>query len=490
MLKSKTLTGAAVPVLIALASIAGTVSQVQAQEMAQENRQFSARAGAIVLAARNLVLADEHEAALGKLTEALSLADISSFERAMIYQMQGTSYYQLTQFPAAITAFEQAVASGGLNAGELADIRVKIAQLMIAAGRHAEGAEALESYLRAGGQEKSEYAELLTQAWTQAENYPRALPWARKWFAAATPKERRHFDLMNFLYNHLGESAQQADIVRQMISRWPDDVELWEAWASLFAAAGKEEDAFAVTKLMYLGGALKTEAEILKVVQYYSYYEMPYQAAQILEKELNAGRVTRQTERLVQLATLFRQAREYGRAIPVLEAATQSGGSAEVYAQLGEALYNEGECARAEAAFKRAIDQGYAAGKAWTLIATCRYEDVQRQQKLSCQMSEAEKAAAPKTKARQSTIVAFENVPFGSKEAVSAKKWISFVKAERLTFDKRCEFEERVRREECFKDIRRAYEGQFVDGKFTLGNSECEIYKEAYDEEFRSGKTG
>jgi tetratricopeptide (TPR) repeat protein len=209
-----------------------------------------------------------------------------------------------------------------------------------------------------------------------------------------------------------------------------------------------------------------------------------------LEKELNARRVTRDTDKLVQLATLFRQAREYGRAIPVLEAATQSGGSGAVYAQLGEALYNEGLCVRAEKAFKKAIDRGYEAGIAWTLIATCRYEDVQKQEKLTCAMSPAEKADAPKTKARQSAIAAFENVPPGSKDYRAAKKWVSFIKSERLTFDKRCEFEERVRREECFKDIRRAYDGQFVDGKFTLGNPECEEYLEAYDKEYRVKEAG
>ena len=209
-----------------------------------------------------------------------------------------------------------------------------------------------------------------------------------------------------------------------------------------------------------------------------------------MEKELNAGRVTRDTDKLVQLVTLFRQAREYGRAIPVLEAATQSGGSGAVYAQLGEALYNEGLCVRAETAFKKAIERGYEAGKAWTLIATCRYEDVQKQEKLTCAMSPAEKAVAPKTKARKSAIAAFENVPLGAKEYRAAKKWVSFIKSERLTFDKRCEFEIVQIRHHCFLDIRRAFEGQFVDGKFTLGNPQCEAYLEAYDKEFPSGEAG
>lgn len=228
----------------------------------------------------------------------------------------------------------------------------------------------------------------------------------------------------------------------------------------------------------------------MKVIQYYAYYNMPFQGAQILEREMNAGRVSRDSKNLVQLSTLFRQAREYARAIPVLEAATKMGGTGELYAQLGEALYNEGECARAETAFKQGIDRGYDAGKAWMLIATCRYEDVQTHEKLNCNMSEAEKTAAPKTLARQSTIAAFEKVPPTSPQSGDAKKWISFITAERETFDKRCVFLGEQIKITCYQDIKRAYDGQFITGSFDLNDVECEKFVTAYDKEYRSKKAG
>ena len=463
-------------------------SSAYAQEAA--SRQFSAKAGEAVIEAQNFMTQNQFSAALTQLSKAQSLTDLTPYERSIIAQMQGASYYQLDQYASAIAAFERAIAAGGLSPKEEGDMRAQIAQLMIGNGQFREGAEKLEAYLRAGGTEKTKYTDMLTQAWIEAKVYERALPWAQKSFTAAKPKERKHYDLMNFLYSNLKQTGRQAELVKEMIARWPNETELWEAWASLLVQSGRDEDAFEVNKLLYLGGALTEEEDILKIVQYYSYYEMPYQAAQILEKELNVGRVARQTDKLVQLATLYRQAREYARAIPILEAATKSGGTGELYAQLGEALYNEGQCGRAEAVFKQGIDRGYDAGKVWTLIATCRYEDVQRQEKLNCAMSEAEKAAAPKTKARQSTIAAFERVPATSTQSRDAKKWISFIKAERQTFDKRCEFEERVRKDECFKDIRRAYEGQFVNGKFTLGNPKCKVYVLAYDKEYREQEAG
>jgi tetratricopeptide (TPR) repeat protein len=125
-------------------------------------------------------------------------------------------------------------------------------------------------------------------------------------------------------------------------------------------------------------------------------------AAEILEREMQAGNISRDSDKLVQLSNLFRQAREYKRAIPILEQAASSSGTAKLYADLGEALYNEGQCQKAETAFKEAINRGYDSGKSWMLIATCRYETTQTQERLTCGMSPEEMNNAPISRSRSS----------------------------------------------------------------------------------------
>jgi len=317
----------------------------------------------------------------------LSLASL--YERGTIYQMKGASHYALNQYGPAITVFEHAVSSGGLLPKEADRLRVNIAQLMIADEQYAKGAQALEDYLKAGGPEQPQYVELLVQAWLQAENYARAEPWAEQWFEDANPKERKHFDSLNLIYYKLNQAGPQAAIVEQMVKKWPEDRALWDAWISLLTHSGQEEEAFAVNVMLYERGALKQEEEILKLVQYYSYYGIPFQAANILEQEMNVGRVKQSSERFVQLADLFRQAREYERAIPILEKAVSLSQDGATYAKLGEALYNQGACERAETAFKQAVDRGFNVGKAWMLIGTCRYEGAQME-------ARPQKKSAPK----------------------------------------------------------------------------------------------
>lgn len=450
-----------------------------------EGRQFSSKAGEQVLEAQNMMTANDFNGALAKLNSVLTMPELNPYEKSTIYQMQGAVYYELNNYQQAIQGFENAISAGGLLPKEIDNLRVNIAQLLIGNGQYARGAQMLEDWDRNGGTLKPNHIDMLVQAWVQAENYNKALPWAERWFRSANPKERKHFDLLNFLYNNLKMPGKQADIVKDMIAKWPEDKTLWDNWASLLANGGREQDAFEVNKMLYLGGALSTEQDLLKVVQYYSFYDMPFQAAKILEREINAGRIANSPDKLVQLSDLFRQAREYDRAIPILDKAAKQSGKAKLYADLGEALYNGGQCNKAETAFKEAINRGYDAGKSWMLIATCRYEDAQADERAVCADTTAEQRKnSSKNKKRQNAINAFNQVPNSSREARNAKKWISFIRAEAKAVEDRCAFEESVAEELCFIKIRQAYDAQVFTNKFEI-DEECNEFKAKFDGLYR-----
>ena len=478
-----------------------TVDVAFAQDGAPvEGRQFSAAAGEKVSEAQGL-LETQPQSAINILNGVLSGGlTLNPYERATIYQMLGVAYNDVGNTSQSLQSFENAINSGGLLPNEVDSLKVTVAQLLIINGRYREGAQALENHLNSGGQEKPEYVELLTQAWVEAEDYRRALPWAEKWFNRASPKERRHFDLLNFLYNNLGMTGKQADIVKEMIQKWPDDRELWNNWASMLANGGREQDAFEVQKMLYLGGALRDESDLKKVISYYSYYEMPYQAAQILEREMNAGRIARTPDNLKELATYYRTAREYGKAIPILEQAAQQSNSAKLYADLGEAYYNEGQCDKSEDAFRNAINRGYDAGKSWMQVGNCIYDSTQTVPRLDCDDYDFEAARLDKSVARRienevdtaqisqvraKAVETFRKVPAGSRETRNARKWIDFIGNEKQSFINRCEFEVSVEVEQCFAAIQLAYEAMaFTGGEFILEDDKCNKYKDEYDEKY------
>jgi len=180
-----------------------------------------------------LINAGQHEDALKRLLLLSAGVTLNAYERSTVFQMQGASYYELNQYENAIGAFENAVLAGGLLPAEAIQLKLNIAQLRIANGQYSAGATALEDYVIRGGELKPQLIEMLVQAWVQADEPSKALPWAEQWFETAASKERKHYDLMNYLYANLGMKTYQADIISQMILLWPEDKSLRSALARL-----------------------------------------------------------------------------------------------------------------------------------------------------------------------------------------------------------------------------------------------------------------
>ena len=456
---------------------------------AQEARQFSTQVGTPVSEAAELLRANSHAEGLAKLDQALAISDITAFEKSSIEQMRGAALYQLDRHRDSITAFETAINAGGLSAAEVQSLNLQIAQIKIGLEDFIGGATMLEAYARQGGDLSPKHIEILIQAWIKAERYEKSLPWAKQLFDSAQPKERRHYDLMNFHYHQLKQTTQQADIVMQMIQNWPDDKSLWENWASLEAASGDDSAAFEVKKLMYEQGLISTETEISQLVQYHGYYEIPYWGAKLLDREMIAGRVAETPENLKNLANLWRQAREYKRAIPVLEKAAKLAGDKPTYAALAEALVNQNSCAQAEDAFISAIDQGYGPAKPWMLIGTCRYEAAQLYPKPSCSDNITTRWESDRYKAQNHAIKAFEKVTHNRKLEADAQKWTSFIKAEQKALEDRCDFIAKERWLVCQTDIKQAYNNIiFNKEKFVLNDKACLDFKDRYDTHYRPGR--
>ena len=208
---------------------------------------------------------------------------------------------------------------------------------------------------------------------------------------------------------------------------------------------------------------------------------------------MNSGRISRTPENLEELSKYYRTAREYQKAIPILEQAAQQASSAKLYAALGEAYYNEGQCAKAEQAFGNAISRGYDSGKSWMQVANCIYDSTQSAPRLDCAMTDAQMDDAEITKIRARAIEAFRKVPTGSRESRNARKWIKFVSEERDAVERRCEFERNVERELCYSKIKLEYDNlAFAGGEFELSEEDanCMEYKDDYDALYVRTTTG
>ena len=417
--------------------VADAEGQRRNRDAEEENdpadRTFSAEIGTIVLEAQEQQGQELFAESIQTLTTALGRDRINPYERAIALQLRGRAYYETDRVSQAITDWEASIATGALLTEEIVNLRINIGQLLITQGNYDRGIASLEQAVREGGQDVVNVgvARMLAQAYAQAERYRDGLRWAERFWSMQPVAERSRGDhsLMLFYYQTLEMVPQQMEIVEAMVARWPDEKRNWTSYASLLARVDREEDAFEANKIMYINGMLEESREIVRVAQYYSFFEYPYRGAAILERELNAGRVERTQTNLNLLANMWRQAREWDRAIPVLRQVAQLSGSGDDWVKLAEALYQEDQLSEAQTAFEEGLERGglNRPGDTWNLLGTVRYE----------------------LGRRQSAIAAFEQ---GSRYPYSrrtANGWASFIRAEIQGEVDRARIRVQIARDEC-----------------------------------------
>ncbi|WP_291842167.1 hypothetical protein [Maricaulis sp.] len=319
---------------------------------------------------------DEAEAGYAAMIEGWSL---SPYERAILLRQRGRARYELDSMDGAISDWRTVIALANLPDDDLNALRINTGQLLMVDGQYRAGINLTEAAIGHGVAVNADLAMRLAQAYAQDDDHQGGLAYARDAFTLAEAdgaEGRQHISVLLYYYQQLERLPDQMALMELMVARWPDEKANWTSYAALLAQNGREADAFEVNRIMYLNGMLTSSEELVRLAQYYSYYDYPYGGAVMLERELNAGRVEASVSNLQLLANLWRHAREWERALPVLERVATTSGHGRDYEAYGEALYRAAQFSEAEAVFLQAINRGGLSrpGDTWTYVGNARME--------------------------------------------------------------------------------------------------------------------
>uniref|UniRef100_UPI00355A966F tetratricopeptide repeat protein n=1 Tax=Hyphomonas atlantica TaxID=1280948 RepID=UPI00355A966F len=237
--------------------------------------------------------------------------------------------------------------------------------------------DALPIWQQAGGQPDRQQKWQLAVLYQRVDDFQTAIKWAEEVKRDDGSNYKQEvYDLLIYLYNSVDDKAKLASILEEVLVRNPTERKYWDAIAGNYFAANEERRAFEVQKAMYLAGLLTKEDELMRVVNFYNRFNAPYHAAQILEKEMNAGRISKSLKNLELLANLYQVAREHEKAIPVIKQAAAAGGGGAMLERLGRSYADLQMWEETEEALTDALNAGGVKdrGTAYVMIGQSRYE--------------------------------------------------------------------------------------------------------------------
>lgn len=424
-----------------------------------------------------------------RIESALNTQSFNKCERALLHSFVGHQLYELDDFDSVIEHFQAAIASGGLADDDILNLKGNIAQLKIANGDYLEGVEMLSGLVEQSGQDNPEYEYLIMVALIQAEEFEAALPYVEAWFDEASPLEREHYDLLNFIYSDQLMLEKQDQILQEMLARWPQDQRLWDQWVAVLTEQGKDAEVFEVHKILYLNGMMDEEFELLQFIDLYHDYGLPFQAAEILDREISSGRISGTTENFIKLSMLYDAAKETTIALRAFEKGARLTESPDIWLDYGQALCKARRFQDGEDAFLTAVTNADDSMDIWREIAKCRYGAAQEMPKPSCDGRSYGQAVTlePRFVQNQKTIEAYENIALTSRYYSEAQERLVFLAAENERYETRCQSYSHPHGELCIIALENAYNFERIRGGFYLdkSNEHCMAYKSAYDEMYR-----
>ncbi len=332
-----------------------------------------------LLAAYELIEADKHAEALSELNRLIARRSdvMTPFDRASVLQIRGSAYVNLEDYDGAIRDFGEALRLEALPEDQQGRLRFNLAQLYFVTERYAESIQFFNDWLAADGTASATTYFMLAAAHYHLENYAEAVTPIRRAIEMTDPPERRYFDLLNVLLNELNRRQERTQLMQQMVSIWPDDLSYWRQLSSLYMEQDMQRESFSVLESAYLAGLITSENDLILLAQFYSTFNNPHRGAELVEREMEAGRVERTVTNLELLSQLWSQAREHRKAIPVLRQAAQLSDTGMLSFRLGQAFLADEQNDAAAQAFRAAIDKGEldtaVQAEAWLLLGNALF---------------------------------------------------------------------------------------------------------------------
>lgn len=368
---------------------APTSAYAQAQCDAEEggaSSTLSPRIGQEIQKLYELMQNDQYQEALAGFNNLIASrgSSMSPYEKSTVYELRANVKINLEDFRGGMQDMQTALNTNGLPPARNNQLRYFIAQLNFQLEQYQTAITGLNQWIQlartCGVTVDPNAYYLLAAAYTQISppNYRAALGPAEQALAGMGDEPRKgYFDLLNLIYSELNNNAKRAPLLERMVNYWPNDKGYWTQLSGAYSVQNKDREAFSVLEVAYRAGLIKSENEILTLVQYYSFFDNPYRGAVLLEREMNAGNVKRVQKNLILLSQLWSQAREHKKSIPILSEAAGNAGNGELSYRLGMVLLADEQYAASQRALEAALNKGGMdrkdTGDAWLLLGTARF---------------------------------------------------------------------------------------------------------------------
>jgi tetratricopeptide (TPR) repeat protein len=298
--------------------------------------------------------------AFDKLQQMLERAGRDTYLQAIINQALAQVEWSRNNYESALGFFEKAVELDALPDPAHFALIYQIAQLYYMQERYLDALERLDLWFCIAAPENITAAARVLQAslLVQQEDYAGALKAIETAIAMNADPVESWYQLKLAAHYELEQYPQAAETLEVMISIWPGRKVYWIQLSQICYRMKQEEKSLAVLALAYRNSLLDKQADLLYLSSLYSNSEVPYKAADVLEKGIRSGVVEPSRQHWTMVAEAWYSADEMEKSLVAYEQAGKATGNGDIDLRRGFILVDLERWPAAVESLDRALEKG------------------------------------------------------------------------------------------------------------------------------------
>jgi len=265
-----------------------------------------------------------YDSAYADLTKLLDRAG-DDYERSIIHQAMGHVSATQEKVDQAMTHFRTALDFDVLPNNTQFQLLYQVAQLHMIAENYEEGLVTLDEWFCVTPEEQHTTAAyvLKANAHAQLKQYREGLSAIEVAISKDDNPQESWYQLKLAMHFELEEYDNAGKTLEVMVTRWPDKKQYWNQLSSVYLKLKRDNQALSVLALAERRGMLETESEFLQLANLYQYLDIPYKAADTMQKNIVAGNIEPSRKSWEQAANAWYQAQELEKALNAYNQAGQ-----------------------------------------------------------------------------------------------------------------------------------------------------------------------
>ncbi|MDJ0700878.1 MAG: CDC27 family protein [Woeseiaceae bacterium] len=328
--------------------------------------------------AQEMVDAKDYRGALKVLDSLYDPDKLTEYEQANVLNYIGFVHFNMESIPNAIRTYERLLAIPGLEPQMAKQTTYTLAQLYTMEEQYAKALTTLDKWFLMETNPPPEAFILKAQCLYQEQRYKEMIQPINNAMRVAKerdkPVKEDWYVLLNFAYFQDENYKEVRDIQKILLANWPKK-RYWMSLAGAFTELGQDDNLIYAFDAMHLQEMLDKESELVTMAQLYMQADTPYKAGVLLEKEMEAGRVSKNAKNYRLLSQAWQLAMEDEKAIPALTEAARLSTDGELNVRLGNAYLNTGNYAECVKSVREGLRKGglKAADNAQISLGMCLY---------------------------------------------------------------------------------------------------------------------